>query len=357
MKKILIVVVIVLAVAVYFFAAPPQRPDRRQVDRGSTPGTTSPDGGGTTQAEPDSDGIETRPDGAPIEGAETRDEDGFFFEDDTPAPEKYKTADEALKAAIAGAKDYDDLVIQRFVEVGECSWCDKFFDELKAMMRDPKQDLDSISYYGEILAVTGNLNNIESIVDGMETARDEEVKDAMAEALELTIGGDDVVQYLSEHMNSEDELLQESAVAAVSNQGSRLAVELLYLNAVESGDPDGYYSLGIGLGEVIPDEDAIPVLNEYLLKRDQYSHLAAKALVNSGLAGLALVIDSVSTIDDVEYAKNVLDGTYDHAAYDEESEEYLRKLIRETRVDFVRTYAEGLLKEFELEAELEKEGF
>ena len=91
---------------------------------------------------------------------------------------------------------------------------------------------------------------------------------------------DDVVTELSGYVNSNNELLQESAVAAITNQGSKLAAETLYKHTVEKGDADGYYSLGIGLGELIPDDETLPYLNELVSKRDKYSHLAVKALLN-----------------------------------------------------------------------------
>jgi len=92
-------------------------------------------------------------------------------------------------------------------------------------------------------------------------------------------------------MESTNETIQEASIAAVTNQGTRLAAELLYNQTQKAGDPDGYYSRGIGLGEFIPDPDAIPYLQELVKKQDQYSPLAVKALINSGTDGLRLVLN------------------------------------------------------------------
>ena len=214
-------------------------------------------------------------------------------EQDKPAAEAYKSAEEAMKAIKNGAVDYDDRILEQFTLVGEdCTWCDAVYSQVKSMLLSAETPQDQISYYGELLAVSGRASNVASLIDAIKNAPNQEIASALGEALELTIGKDDVAQLLGDQLPSANDELKESLLAALTNQGSRLSLDLLYKQTVEKGDPDGYYSLGIGIGELVPDETTMPVLQELVVKRDQYSHLAVKSLLNNGIDGLKLVLPS-----------------------------------------------------------------
>ena len=269
MKKIFpIILLVILGIAAWFFSTgkSPSTDTALKVDAA---------GGGTEKSirdemindinAMDSAGGNT---GGAADGDEA-DADGMFNSDGEtkPAAQVYSNADDALKAVLAGAKDYDDLVLEQFTLPGEdCTWCPQFYKSVKDLLADQTITADQRSYYSEILAVSGSVDNLSTLVDGIKNAPSKEAADSFAEALELTIGKDDVVQFLSEHLSSTNETLREASVAAVTNQGSRLAAETLYKNTVERGDPDGYYSIGSGLGELVPDEETLPYLQELALK-------------------------------------------------------------------------------------------
>ncbi|MCB0338775.1 MAG: HEAT repeat domain-containing protein [Bdellovibrionales bacterium] len=268
--------------------------------------------------------------------------------EDISASEKYTSSDEAIAALKAGAKDYDDLTLQHFVELGDCAWCNDLYNSLQTLVKETT-DEDEMGYYAEALAVSGKPENIAFLVQGIQSETNEDRKDILAEALELTVGGEDVVNYLIGFTSDNDELLRESAVAAISNQGSLLAAQHLYELAVKNNDPDGYYSLGIGLGEMIPDEEAFGFLQESLMKRDAYAHLAAKALINAGLPGLAITIDVLSNVQNEKLEQDILDGAFDHVAYDEETEAYLTKLQEQSKIPYIKDWASKVLKDFSLD--------
>lgn len=256
-----------------------------------------------------------------------RTEEGFVDEDTTPATKKYKSADEAIAAVKAAAESYDDTVLQRFVQPAEdCSWCSSFYSSMQELIKNPTEG-DKRSFYAELLAISGRLENIQFLTENLKNSSSQTDKEMLAEALELTLGGDDTVRYLSAHLDSADELLKEASVAAISNQGTKLSVEMLYKNAVDSKNPDGYYSIGTGLGELVPDPEAFNFLQEAVLKRDEYSHLASKALLNAGLPGIKLVFDALQHSQDSAFDAKVLDGGVDHLAYDEETKDYLTKVV------------------------------
>ncbi len=88
----------------------------------------------------------------------------------------------------------------------------------------------------------------------------------------MMVAKEDVVKFLGEQLGESNQTLKESSVAALTNQGSKLAVETLYDHTVAQGNADGYYQLGIGVGEMVPDEDAWPLLQQKALQKDAYSH-------------------------------------------------------------------------------------
>ena len=339
MRKLLpvIAIVIIAAVAFYFLQS-----------KGMVPS------GGETESKVSSVGSAAKTDSSVAEtnngagsGAERPEVEAVDEEEapDKPAPELYKTADEALKAIKDGAIDYDDRILEQFTDIGEnCSWCDSVYASVKELMKSPTTGQDQKSFYAELLAVSGRVDNVASLVDAIKNAPNAETSDAFSEALELTVGNNEVTKYLGEQLGSSSgDSLKESLVAAVTNQGSRLAVDILYKNTVERADPDGYYSLGIGLGEVVPEEEAMPYLQELMLKRDQYSHLAAKALLNGGLEGLKLVMNSLTNSPNGDFDKSMLKDAVDHVSFDDDTKGYLTSLIDTNKDPVVQGFAKEIL--------------
>lgn len=234
-------------------------------------------------------------------------EDGEQVVDIKPAADAFSSSEDALAAVLKAAKDYDDTVLEQFTRPGNnCAWCPEFYKSVKDMILSADTPADQKSYLAEVMAISGRVENVQSLVEAVKSAKTSDEADIFSEALELSVGGDDVTKFLGDQMSSTNETLRESSVAAITNQGSLTAAELLIKHTVERGDPDGYYSLGIGLGEFIPDEDAIPAFQDLIQRKDQYSHLAVKALINSGMDGLRTVFDQLELSKDPEADRRIL---------------------------------------------------
>ena len=147
-------------------------------------------------------------------------------------------------------------------------------------------------------------------------------------------------------MSTSNDTLREASVAAVTNQGSRLAAELLAKHVAERGDPDGYYSIGIGPGEFIPDEEALPYVQELVAKRDKYSHLWVKSLLNSGLNGLRLLFDELETSKDPDADRTLLKDALDHVPFEDGLEEYSGEKTKTSKQPLVVEFANQILDEF-----------
>jgi hypothetical protein len=354
MKKVLPVIVIVIILAAVMYL---------QTSGGSSSGDGTTTASSDMNKQGNSDEEQSWGDGSagsserqnvPQEILDDPDADDGFGEDIKPATELYTSAEQALEAVKSGSVDYDDLVLEQFAELGEeCTWCDEFYGSVGELMLAPESNDDERSYYAEVLAISGRVDNVAALVNATKNADDENAADIYAEALEVTIGDDKVVRYLGEQLTTENELLKESVVAAITNHGSRNAIDLLYRETVKEGDPDGFYSLGIGLGEVIPEEDSLPYLTELTTNRDAYSHLSLKALLNYGDDGLKTVMNLLESSNNPEFDKQMLQDAVDHVAYEENTEEYLRDIIQNSESDNAKEFANEILEDFDLEEEEE----
>lgn len=284
---------------------------------------------------------------APSTGEENEGVDDF---DDRSATEIYRSAAEALAAIKEGAKDYDDLVLEQFTDLGEgCTWCEPFYQEVKGLLLAADTKEDQKSYYAEVLAISGRLDNIQTLVDAIKQAPNTDTAELYAEALELASGNQEVTAFLSEQLSTTNELLREATVAAITNQGSRAAIETLYKHTAEKGDPDGYYSIGIGLGEVVPEPEALPLLQELMMKRDSYAHLPTKALLNSGLDGVKIVFDVLNSSKNADFDREMVKGASEHVNYDEETVEFLKQVANSSKQPVAVQFAKDILDDFALE--------
>jgi hypothetical protein len=347
MKKLIPLLLVVFVVAgIWLYSS-----SRRGTSIPATTASTSPGTALTqTSGTPSSSGSSSSapsPVGRELQSQSTSVEDGEQIPDVKPAAEVFKSAEEALAAVLKAAKDYDDSVLEQFTKPGnDCTWCPEFYRSVKDMILSPDTPQDQKSYLAEIMAISGRVENVQSLVEAVKSAKSSEEGDVFSEALELSVGSDDVTKYLGDQMTSTNETLRESSVAAVTNQGSRVAAELLIKHTLERGDPDGYYSLGIGLGEFIPDEDAVPVLQDMIQKRDQYSHLAVKALINSGMDGLRNVFDELESSKDPEADRRMLKDALDHVNFEDGLEDYLKKRLETTKQPVASEFAKSILDEF-----------
>lgn len=267
-----------------------------------------------------------------------------------PAIDLYSNADEAINSILKGAKDYDDLILEQFAQMPKnCSWCADFYARVNEMMLAEK-DEDTKSYLAEVLSISGSVENAATLINAIKNSGNDVDADIYAEALEIAMGDNDLVSFLSNNLDTDNELLKESVLAALTNHGSREAIESIYDFTVKSGDPDGFYSLGIGLGEIIPDETSYPLLRQLAEKRDSYSHLAIKALLNSGDQGLKEVVNIISSSPQDDTTRQLLNDAVDHVAYDEDTEAYLQELRKNSSNPLVKEFVENIMDELELES-------
>jgi len=270
--------------------------------------------------------------------------------DTRPATEIYTNAQEALAAIQAGAEEYDDIILEQFSLLGEdCAFCDSLYQQVISLMLKPDANEDEKAYYSEVLAISGRPENIETLINSIREASNEDDADIFAESLELALGDDKVVKLLANFLEDKNELLQESSIAAITNQGSKFAAQTLYEHTVSRKETDGYYDLGIGLGEMIPDEATLPYLQELVLKRDEYSHLAVKSLLNYGNDGVVLVFDALTNSSDPEKDKKMLVDAIDHVGYEEATMNFLKDVLADNPAPLVAQFAQDILAGFDPE--------
>ena len=351
MKKLLPVILVAVAAGGIWFVMQEQPDlvsDNTQVAKNNAPTPTNNKQGsqevfnGSSGSSLDSEGTDS---------TKTEQDDDDAYEKD--AIELYSSVDQAFAALEQGAISYDDVILDQFVEPDEsCTWCDELYGRIKtALKSDTTLDEDKKSYFGEILAISGRKENIQELVRLVGESKGEDAE-IFAESLEFTIGNDDVVAYMESELKTENELLKESLVAGITNQSSLYAAEILYRVEQESEDPDENYDVGIGLGEFIPDEEALPFLQDKMNVRDGRSHLAAKALLNHGRDGLALVFDVLTKSDSPDFDKKMLEDAADHVIYEDGIEKLLNDTIAQSNTPTVVAFAKEILESFREEGEI-----
>ena len=347
-KVILILVVVLIIIGAIVFSKDDNTKTTLKTTKASSQTQTSKQNNSSSGTHP-----------ALIENDEDSEYNEYFDEDISPANKIYGSAHEAFAAVKKGAEEYDDIVLEQFADLDDsCEWCSELYDTLKSEMVNSDLEENQKSYYAELLAITGKVDNVSAIVDAFKDASEsDDGQELFAEALELTAGNDDLVKYLSDELgNTDNELLQESLIAAVTNHGSPLAVQKLYDETIKQGDADGFYSYGIGVAEIIPDEDSLPLLDEMAGKKDDYSHLAIKALLNYGDDGLQRVVDIISGSDDRELNKKLLEDALDHVAFDENTEKLVTEWTKSSNPD-VQQFASDILEDMEYEFAEDEEDY
>mgnify|MGYP006268551123 CR=1 FL=1 len=361
MKKIspLLVVVLIVVVAVGGYTLLASRaPSPQSTSSGSTTSTgsssnVSADTSKTTESVPRaaSSSLQTSAQSPNDTGNDEEPEEQV-----KPATEAYSSSEEALTAVLKGAKDYDDSILEQFtLPDPNCSWCAEFYTSIRDLATNQNTPQEQRAYLAEILAISGRTDNIQALIDGVKNAPGNDAADLYAEALELTLGKDDVVQLLGDQMNAQNDTLREASVAAVTNQGTKYAAELLVKDLKEKGDPDAYYAHGIGIGEVIPDEEALPVYQELVRERVPGSHLGVKALLNAGLPGLRVLFDELDNSSNPEADLALLKDANDHINIDDESVELANQKLAENR-NPASTRLAQMYREQSQNAEQEAEG-
>ena len=344
MKKlsIILILLIITGITVYL-VSPPKNPDKLSTadlkinDSQAINPEKNPSSDNSTNNDPNNSSSSSNADEA-TDSAE---------ESDRPANEIYSSAEEALKAVKDGAAKYDDAILEQFTLMSDdCSWCDSFYSSIKDLISSSSVSNDEKSYYSEILAISGKVDNVKTLINAIEGSPSKDVSEVYTEALEMTVGKDDVVKYLATKLTTPNSDLKESVVAAITNQGSPLAIDTLFKNIRESNNPDGFYSQGTGPGEVIPDEESYPLLKDYVQKRDDYSHLAVKSLLNAGLDGVKIVFETLQDSGDPEKDKTLLKDALDHVNYGEDIEAYLKDKGLQSKNPVLSKFAKDALASF-----------
>lgn len=263
-----------------------------------------------------------------------------------PAAEAYNSAEDALAAVLKGSKDYDDSTLEQFTTPDpNCAWCPEFYTSVRELSTNPNTPQEQRSYLAEILAISGRLENVQMLTESIKNAPSNDVAEVYAEALELSMGKDDVTKFLGEQMAATNDILREASVAAVTNQGTRSAADLLIADLKAKGDVHGYYALGMGLGEFIPDEDAIPAVQEFVRARGPDADQGVKALLNAGMPGVRVVFDELEHSPNPDADMALIKGGLDHINMEDGLVEYANEVINRNQspaaVKFAREIVEA----------------
>ena len=349
MKKVIPVVVIVAVVGGWWFSRQGQEQVSETSNAASTPSDSSANA--PTRADETTSSLSGNDSAGTNQPARPQSDDGEeageLADQVKPAADSYNSAEEALAAVMTGAKDFNDAILEQFTEPGpDCSWCPQFYTSIRELVTNPNTPQEQKSYLAEILAISGRVENVQTLAESVKNARSSTEADIYAEALELSLGKDDVTRYLGDQLSATNDTLREASVAAITNQGTRLSVELLNKHVQERGDPDSYYSIGIGPAELIPNEEALPLVQELVQKRDEYSPAWAKSLINAGLPGLTMLFDQLENSSNPSSDDKLLKDAIDHVNFEDGIKDLTDRVIASNRNPKAVEFARKIQEEF-----------
>jgi len=258
--------------------------------------------------------------------------------------ETYASAKDALYAVSTAAKNYDNDMLEKFKLPGtNCSWCEEFYSQVRGLLSSESMPLAERHYMALLLAESGRPENIEALIDAAVTATSTELKNLFSEALELTVGNDEVVRFLGMQLEKAPEGVRESIGTALTRQSSLAAAEELYRQArINPAEEEISFNDGIGLEELAATEEVLPFLSEIVRKRDEVSNLAAVALINSGEAGFR---EFLTVIESPEYADTqLLDTVLKNVAFSEDVQKIAQERLGSvdgTAKEFLEKVAKG----------------
>jgi hypothetical protein len=357
MKKILPVILVVLVIGGWWMTREP-RQETNSTQTETQKSASSSDSTSSPSTSPiNIGGFEKREPANIPQAPADADTEGEVAEQVKPATEAYSSAEEALAAVMKGSKDFDDSILEQFTQPGEdCSWCPQFYSSVRDMVANPNTPQDQKSYLSELLAISGRVENVQSLTELVKNAKSSNEADVYAEALEYTLGKDDVVRFLGEQLSTSNDTLREASIAAITNQGSRTSVEILSKYAKEAGDPDAQCSIGIGPCEVIPDADARPLVVELVQKRDEMSPVWAKALINSGQEGLSELFTILESSNNPDSDRALLKGARDHVNYEDGIKETVENIIATSKNPASVEFAKEILQDLNEQDAQEDDG-
>ena len=260
----------------------------------------------------------------------------------------------AFRVVRQAAQTNDQAVLAEISQMNQdCEWCDSFYDQTRRALSGADLTPKERAYLASVLARSGRTDNVRQLVQLMEEAANHPEAGVnpgtYSNPLEDVPVGPEIVDQIAADLASNNPFLREAAVSILTKQGTVSAAEQLYNHTVERGDPDGYYRAGIGIGEMKPKAEALEYIEQLVNKRDQYSHLAVKALLNYGKEGLDRVVAIFGQSSSYEMDKLMLRGAIDHISSAPEMLTYVEGLSQSAGSKAIRELAKDVLREHEMD--------
>jgi len=269
--------------------------------------------------------------------------------------ETSKIAKEAFSLMADAASRNDQKFLNEIPKDDEnCPWCDEFYSLTRQELGNSELSSDLRSFFARALAKSGNPQNVNAVAELMQaSATQGELGTPVTygQALEDVELEPEQVDEISAGLNSPNPYLVDMVVSILTKQGTLEAAERLYQHTTEVGDPDGYHRDGNGLGFMHPQPEAIPYLEELVRQRDQFSHLAVKALLNSGPEGIDRVVALLAESSDYQTSRRMLLSASDHIPTDPATLQHMQMLATSAKDRAVKEMARTVLKEHQIELE------
>lgn len=210
-----------------------------------------------------------------------------------------------------------------------CADCDQIFAAVKqqfaalAVGADPVK----VKLLASALAQSERAEMVQEIISRYRAASgDPAIQTMLAESLELVSGDEEVSRELAPLVRPEEgEELKEAAVTGLSGMNDTVAAEALLQFARSVGDGKGGYDTAVGLGEFIPNAEAVPFLQRVAADGSAEAPLAIRALFNGGAESTKSAIEAILAVPESEQQR-LLSGAQSHVLMEPLTLDYLKSL-------------------------------
>jgi hypothetical protein len=205
----------------------------------------------------------------------------------------YSTAEQALPFVEEFLSTGLTETLAEFTGIqGDCSWCAELFQQLGDMIADTSTPEEERFRAAMLLSGTARVEAAEVLIEKAEQDPTFGVRTVLFESLARVPPTPEIIALYNQKLQDNDaEKIREALVAALGFGRSLEAAQALYRDITLHNDTDGFARDRIGLAYFNADASALPYIRSLVDKRDEFSALAFRSLLNSGEQGMQIALE------------------------------------------------------------------
>jgi hypothetical protein len=246
----------------------------------------------------------------------------------------YSTAEQALPFVEEFLSTGLTETLAEFTGIqGDCSWCAELFQQLGDMIADTSTPEEERFRAAMLLSGTARVEAAEVLIEKAEQDPTFGVRTVLFESLARVPPTPEIIALYNQKLQDNDaEKIREALVAALGFGRSLEAAQALYRDITLHNDTDGFARDRIGLAYFNADANALPYIRSLVEKRDEFSPLAFRSLLNSGEEGLRTALDVLASEPNDTFWSDVIQNAPKYLRRIDMAKSNIDSLARERRL-------------------------